>query len=104
MDIRNDSTHSLSTVSRARDSCKGSGAGRPGAPLTSRAFVENLKGYVEEAGISHVYLHQTRHTYARIVAGETGSFLEAREALEQENQAATRVYVQHITVEKTGTA
>jgi integrase len=48
--------------------------GRPGAPLTSRAFVENLKGYAKEAGLSHVHLHQTRHTYARIVAEEMGEF------------------------------
>jgi integrase/recombinase XerC len=75
-------------------------AGRPGAPLTSRAIVENLKGYAGEAGLAHVYLHQTRHTYARIVAEETGSFLEAQEALDHENQATTRVYVQRITVKK----
>jgi integrase len=75
-------------------------AGRPGAPLTSRAFVENLKGYAKEAGLAHVHLHQTRHTYARIVAEETGSFVEAQEALDHENQATTRVYVQRITVKK----
>ena len=75
-------------------------AGRPGAPLSSRAFVENLKGYAKEAGLSHVHLHQTRHTYARIVAEETGSFLEAQEALDHENQATTRVYVQRITVKR----
>ena len=75
-------------------------AGKPGAPLTSRAFVENLKGYAREAGLSHIHLHQTRHTYARIVAEETGSFLEAQEALDHENQATTRVYVQRITVKR----
>lgn len=75
-------------------------AGRPGAPLTSRAFVENLKAYAKEAGLSHVHLHQTRHTYARIVAEETGSFIEAQEALDHENQATTRVYVQRITVKR----
>ena len=75
-------------------------AGKPGAPLTARAFVENLKGYAREAGLSHIHLHQTRHTYARIVAEETGSFLEAQEALDHENQATTRVYVQRITVKK----
>jgi integrase len=73
-------------------------AGKPGAPLTSRAFVENLKGYAREAGLAHIHLHQTRHTYARIVAEETGSFIEAQEALDHENQATTRVYVQRITV------
>jgi integrase len=75
-------------------------AGVPGAPLTSRAFVDNLKGYAEEAGLSHIHLHQTRHTYARIVAEETGSFLEAQEALDHENAATTRVYVQRITIKK----
>ena len=75
-------------------------AGLPGAPLTSRAFVENLKGYAKEAGLAHIHLHQTRHTYARIVAEETGSFIEAQEALDHENQATTRVYVQRITVKK----
>jgi integrase/recombinase XerD len=75
-------------------------AGTPGAPLCSRSFVENLKAYAEEAGLSHIHLHQTRHTYARIVAEETGSFVEAQEALDHENQATTRVYVQRITVKK----
>src|SRR5215204_1852067 len=75
-------------------------AGSPGAPLTSRAFVENLKTYAIEAGLSHIHLHQTRHTYARIVAEETGSFIEAQEALDHENQATTRVYVQRITVKR----
>jgi integrase/recombinase XerC len=75
-------------------------AGKPSAPLTSRAFVENLKGYAKEAGLSHIHLHQTRHTYARIVAEETGSFLETQEALDHENQSTTRVYVQRITVKR----
>jgi integrase len=73
-------------------------AGKPGAPLSSRAFVENLKEYAGKAGLAHIHLHQTRHTYARIVAEETGSFLEAQEALDHENAATTRVYVQRITV------
>lgn len=36
-------------------------AGTPGVPLTSRAFVENLKVYVREAGLPHFHLHQTGH-------------------------------------------
>jgi integrase len=75
-------------------------AGKPGAPLSSRAFVDNLKTYAREAGLSHIHLHQTRHTYARIVAEETGSYIEAQEALDHENQATTRVYVQRITVKR----
>jgi integrase len=73
-------------------------AGKPGAPLSSRSFAENLKVYAHEAGIKHIHVHQTRHTYARIVAEETGSYLEAQEALDHENAATTRVYVQRITV------
>lgn len=42
-------------------------AGVPGAPLSSRAFVENLKAYAKQAGLSHIHLHETRHTYARYV-------------------------------------
>jgi integrase/recombinase XerD len=73
-------------------------AGRPGAPLSFRSFAENLKLYAREAGIESIHIHQTRHTYARIVAEETGSYLEAQEALDHENAATTRVYVQRITV------
>lgn len=73
-------------------------AGKPGAPLSSRSFAENLKLYAREAGIESIHIHQTRHTYARIVAEETGSFQETQEALDHENAATTRVYVQRITV------
>lgn len=73
-------------------------AGKPGAPLSSRSFAENLKLYARAAGIEHIHVHQTRHTYARIVAEETGSFQDTQEALDHENAATTRVYVQRITV------
>jgi integrase len=73
-------------------------AGRPGAQMNSRSFANNLKAYGKSAGIERVHLHQTRHTYARIVAEETGSFLETQEALDHENASTTRVYVQRITV------
>lgn len=73
-------------------------AGSPGAPLSSRAFAENLKLYAKQAGIERIHIHQTRHTYARIVAEETGSYQETQEALDHENAATTRVYVQRITV------
>lgn len=73
-------------------------AGKPGATLSSRSFAENLKLYAREAGIDNIHVHQTRHTYARIVAEETGSFQETQEALDHENAATTRVYVQRITV------
>ncbi len=33
-----------------------------GEPLTSYAFVKNLKRYARDAGVGDVHLHQTRHT------------------------------------------
>jgi integrase len=73
-------------------------AGKPGAPLTSRAFAENLKLYARKVGIQKINVHRTRHTFARIVAEETGSYLETQEALDHENAATTRIYVERITV------
>jgi integrase len=73
-------------------------AGRAGAALNSRSFANNLKRYGRAVGMKGVHLHQTRHTYARIIAEETGSFIETQEALDHENAATTRVYVQRITV------
>ncbi len=69
-----------------------------GEALTSHAFVKNLKRYARDAGVGDVHLHQTRHTFARIVQEETGSFDETREALDHESVATTRVYVQRIAV------
>jgi integrase/recombinase XerC len=73
-------------------------AGKPGAPLTSRSFAENLKAYAGKVGIEQINVHKTRHTFARIVAEETGSYLETQEALDHENAATTRIYVERITV------
>lgn len=47
-------------------------AGRPGAPLSSHAFSKNLKRYALCAGIEKIHVHQTRHTFARIVSGGDG--------------------------------
>jgi len=69
-----------------------------GEALTSYAFVKNLKRYARESGVGEVHLHQTRHTFARIVQETTGSFNETQEALDHENLATTRVYVQRIAV------
>lgn len=73
-------------------------AGKPGAPLTSHAFDKNLKRYAREAGLGRVHIHQTRHTFARIVAEETGSIVETQDALGHKNMATTRVYVGRIAV------
>src|ERR671913_1476445 len=75
-------------------------AGRPGAALTSHAFVKNLKRYAREAGVGDVHLHQTRHSFARIVAEETGSITDTQDALGHRNAATTRVYVRRIAVRR----
>ena len=71
-----------------------------GEPLTSHAFARNLKLYAREAGLDHVHLHQTRHTFGRIVAEETGSMTATQDALDHANLSTTTVYVQRIAVKR----
>jgi integrase/recombinase XerC len=75
-------------------------AGPPGAPLTSHAFAKNLKRYAREAGIEKIHIHQTRHTFARMVAEETGSIVETQDALGHRNLQTTRVYISRIAVKR----
>ncbi|MFL6213206.1 MAG: tyrosine-type recombinase/integrase [Blastocatellia bacterium] len=75
-------------------------AGKPGEQLTSHAFVKNLQKYAKQAGIDHINLHQTRHTFARMVAEDTGSLTETMDALGHKNISTTRVYVQRIAIRK----
>ncbi len=75
-------------------------AGRPGAALTSHSFAKRLKRYARDAGLGHVHMHQTRHTFARIVSEETGSITETQDALDHKNPQTTRVYVQRIAVKR----
>lgn len=75
-------------------------AGRPGAALSSHSFVKNLKRYAREAGVGDVHLHQTRHSFARIVAEEMGSITDTQDALGHRNAATTRVYVRRIAVKR----
>lgn len=75
-------------------------ADRPGAPLSSHCFVKNMKRYARAAGIDEFHIHQTRHTFARIVAEETGSITATQEALDHSNPSTTRVYVQRIAIKR----
>lgn len=75
-------------------------AGRAGAPLTSHAFVKNLKQYARSAKLRGFHLHQTRHTFARIFAEDSGSMMETQEALDHANVATTRAYVQRIAIKR----
>jgi integrase len=59
-----------------------------------------LQKYASRANIDHINLHQTRHTFARMVAEDTGSLTETMDALGHKNISTTRVYVQRIAVKK----
>jgi integrase len=75
-------------------------AGRAGAPLSSHSFSKNLKRYARAAGIDKIHIHQTRHTFARIISEETGSIVETQDALGHKNLATTRVYIGRIAVKR----
>jgi integrase len=75
-------------------------AGSPGEPLSSHSFAINMKRYAREAGIGDFHLHQTRHTFARIVSELTGSITDTQNALDHKNPSTTRVYVQRIAVKR----
>ena len=62
--------------------------------------VRNLKQYAAAAGIKHIHLHKTRHTYAGIVAEETRSLIETQDALRHESPKPTRISVQQIAIKK----
>jgi integrase len=79
---------------------QGAEAAHEEQPLSAWAFVSRMKGYAKEAGIEHFHLHQTRHTFARIVAEFSGSIVETQDALGHKNPATTRVYVQRIAVKR----
>jgi integrase len=75
-------------------------AGRAGAPLTSHAFVKNIKHHATAVGLKGFHLHQTRHTFARIFSEDSGSMAETQEALDHANVATTRAYVQRIAIKR----
>ena len=74
--------------------------GQPGEALSSHCYVKNMKRYAQAAGIEGFHLHQTRHTFARIVAEDSGSITETQDALGHRSTATTRVYVQRISVKR----
>jgi len=71
-----------------------------GEPLSSHSFSKNLKRYALLAGIDDIHVHQLRHSYARLVAEQTGSIIETQDALGHQNVATTRVYVQQIAIKR----
>lgn len=75
-------------------------AGNLGKPCSSWALDHNSKKYAAEAGLPHFHLHQTRHTFARIVADDTGSYVDAQDALDHANANTTRIYVKKLGTKK----
>jgi len=49
-----------------------------------------------------MHMHRTRHTFARIVAQDSGSMVETQKALGHRNIKTTAVYVQSVGVLKDG--
>lgn len=63
-------------------------------------LLKDLKSYAREAGIEKIHIHQTRHTFARIISEETGSIVETQDALGHKNLATTRVYIGRVAVNR----
>src|ERR671916_1300610 len=72
----------------------------PGQPLTAHSFARNLKDYARAAGLNHIHMHQTRHTFARLVSDEAGSLTDVQHALGHQNLATTKVYAQRVGLKK----
>lgn len=68
--------------------------------LSSHSFDKQIKRYAELAGIGKINIHQFRHTFARIVAEETGSLIETQDALGHKDIQTTQVYVSRIKFKK----
>ena len=68
--------------------------------LSSHSFDRQIKKYAKEAGIGHFHIHQFRHTFARIVAEESGSIIEAQEALGHKDIQTTQIYINRIKFKK----
>jgi integrase len=71
-----------------------------GDALTSHGFVKNLKRYASAIGLTDIHLHQTRHTFARMVGEDSGSLTEVQEALGHKDLATTRVYLERVSKQK----
>jgi integrase len=72
----------------------------PDKPLTSHGFVKSLKRYAADAGVMHIHLHQTRHTFARMLGEEAESLFEVQKELGHRSIATTQVYLDKVTRKK----
>ena len=89
------------TAAVAASSSVAVAARKTAAPkLTGHSFARRMNLYAEAAGLPEFHLHQLRHTYARIVAEESGSLAAAQDALGHRDLTTTRVYVRQILVKR----
>lgn len=72
----------------------------PEPRLSSHGYDFQIKKYAKESGIGHFHIHQFRHTFARIVAEDSGSIIEAQEALGHKDLQTTQVYINRIRFKK----
>jgi integrase len=72
----------------------------PEGPLTSHGFVKSLKHYAAAAGVGPIHLHQTRHTFARMLGEEADSLFEVQKELGHRSIATTQVYLDKVTRKK----
>ena len=68
--------------------------------LSSHSYDRQIKKYAQEASIGHFHIHQFRHTFARIVAEDSGSIIEAQEALGHKDIQTTQIYINRIKFKK----
>jgi integrase len=69
-------------------------------PLLREALLDYLSSCDREGVLKTDGPLWTRHSFARIVAGETGSITDTQDALGHRNAATTRVYGQRIAVKR----
>jgi integrase/recombinase XerC len=70
------------------------------AGLSARSFSYNMKRYGRMIGRPDLHNHMTRHTYARIIADETGSLTDTQDALGHANARTTKHYMQRLGVKR----
>lgn len=68
--------------------------------MASYSFDKQMKRYATDAGIGDFNIHKFRHTFARIVAEDSGSLIETQDALGHKDIKTTQIYVNRIKHKK----
>jgi integrase/recombinase XerD len=97
--LAHDHAVSMTPSPHSRSALKQKGR-KPDKPLTSHGFVKSLKQYAAAADVAHIHLHQTRHTFARMLGEEADSLFEVQKELGHRSIATTQVYLDKVTRKK----